>query len=72
MPLVLSDHNIKDKSDEEILEIVVKTYADPANWEVYEKDIGNGRFIERQPWGKRDKGEYARIALEYIKQRREK
>lgn len=71
MPLVLSDHNIADKSNEELLEIVVKTYADPANWEAYEKDFdGSGRFAVITGWGFRDQGAYARMALGILEQRR--
>jgi hypothetical protein len=57
-------------SDEEILRLVADTYANPSNWEPYEKDYGVGRPVMRQPWGYRDKGQYAQIALKYIEERK--
>jgi len=71
MPLVIADHTCADKTDEEILRMVAETYANPANWESYEKDYSNGgRPIMRTAWGIRDKGRYAELALKYIKERK--
>lgn len=71
MPLVLSEHNISEMTDEELLELVVETYAEKHNWEAYEKDFdGSGRLATIKGWGFRDQGAYARMALEILQQRR--
>ena len=65
MPVVLYD----DMSEREILKHVANTYADPSNWEPYEKDMGHGVFMV-EPWSARDKGAYARRAVEMVGSKR--
>lgn len=69
MPLLISDHNMGHMTDREILFIVAHQYATPHNWEPFEKDTGAG-FADIRPWTDRDKGDYARRALEFISKRR--
>jgi hypothetical protein len=56
-------------STEEILKIIVRDYADPSNYEPYEKDYGEGPLVMRSPWISRDKGAHARRAMEILKAR---
>lgn len=57
-------------SDAELLEAALSAYAEPANYQSYEKDIDNGRMVEIRPWINRDEGRYARLALQMIHDRR--
>jgi len=66
MPVVLYD----DMSEREILMHVANTYADPSNWAPYEKDMGEGEFIV-EAWSARDKGSYARRAVEIVSKKRD-
>lgn len=66
MPTVLNN----DMTDEEILVAIVRDYADPSNWESYEKDYGEGRPVMRSPWSSRDRGEHARRGLKIIEERK--
>lgn len=71
MPTVMSDDNIAGMTDEELLLLVVREYADPANWEEYEKKMAPGRPSIIRPWAHRDSGFHARRALEIIENRRQ-
>ncbi len=70
MPLVLSDESTKHMSDEQLLLQCVKEYADPGNYELYEKDYGVGRFVERMPAIATGKGCHARRTLEVYNERK--
>lgn len=70
MPLAIYDYTCGDKTDEEVLRIVVEAYANPDNWASYEKDCGTGRPIMCEPWIYRDRGLYAAAALKYLSERK--
>lgn len=59
----------KEMSELEILRHVAQTYADPSNWEEWEKDFGGGHIGTISPWITRDKGWYAQHALKMIKEK---
>ena len=63
MVSVLNDKMTKDQ----LVQAVLYDYADPANWESYEKDMGYGAF-DVAPWITRDKGRHAGRALELLAQ----
>lgn len=67
MPVILRP----TMTDEEILTHIAQTYADPSNWESYEKDYGvYPGAVERDPFAFRDRGDYARLGLSMIAERR--
>lgn len=57
-------------TDEEILLACVEEYADPSNYEVYEKDMGFGPQ-DTMPAFASNKGSYARNVLAYLKLRKQ-
>ena len=66
MPLVLSDINIAKMTNEQLMVMVIQTYANSDNWERYERDYGVGRPVQRTAWGIRDQGWYAREAVKIL------
>lgn len=64
MPISLGKESIENMSDEELLLQCVQEYADPQNYEPYEKDYGTGRPAMRMPAIARGKGCHARATLE--------
>ena len=69
--IILSEENTRHMSNEELLMTVMKEYADPANWESYEKDMGSGKPSIISPVCFRDKGLQAQHALALIARRTE-
>jgi hypothetical protein len=69
--LLICDQNLKHLTDEEILLLCVKEYADPENYESYEKDYGRGRKLDRLPYIAKHKHQYAQDILTYLAARKE-
>ena len=57
-------------TDEQLLRSCVEEYANPDNYEPYEKDYGNGVSVDRMPAIARSKGEYAREIIAFIEARK--
>lgn len=69
MPLVIAEHTMGDWTDEEVLRHCVKEYANPSNYEPYEKDYGVGRPVMRTPMFAREPRDYAERTLQFLNQR---
>lgn len=69
MTLVLSHENTKNMTEKELLQLCVDTYANPANYEPYEKDYGVGRPVEKVPAFASERGQFARRVKELIADR---
>ena len=69
--IVLTEHNVKDLTDEEVLTLILKEYANPSNYEPYEKDYGNGAVVERMPYIASHPRQRAEDVLAFIAARKE-
>lgn len=71
MPAVIAEHTMGSWTDEEVLLNCVKEYANPSNYEPYEKDYGVGRPIMRTPLFARDIHDHAKRTLQFLAERKE-
>lgn len=71
--IVLTDRFITGLTDSQLMEAVLKEYADPENWIEREKDmIGTGQMSVLPPVCDVDRGAQARRCLEIINMRKNK
>ena len=66
MPIILSEHNLKQFSNEEVLTMALRELANPSNYETYEKDYGEDAMVERMPYIGRNPRQYAQDVLTFL------
>lgn len=66
MPIILSEHNLKQFTNEEVLLLALKELANPSNYETYEKDYGEGAVVERMPYVGRNPRQYAQDVISFL------
>lgn len=64
--MLLSEHNLRNFTNEEVLMLAIKEYANPSNYESYEKDYGEGAVAERMPYIAREPRQFANDVLAFI------
>jgi len=62
---------LEGKTDQEIMAMALKYYANPSTWEDWEKDMGSSGNMSVFPASiYKDRGDYARQCLDFIKERK--
>lgn len=69
MPIILSEANLSQFTNEEVLMLALRELANPSNYEPYEKDYGNGAVVERMPYIGRNPRQYAQDVITFINAR---